>query len=202
VIRCIIALAALPLLLPGQEVVTFQSGNLRLRGVLYRPPGSGPFPAMLYNHGSVPDNSAASDALGPLFAKRGWVFFMPSRRGQGLSATAGPYIRNEITAAVRQGGIRSGAATMVGLLETDHLSDQLAALAWLRQQPFVAKTAVGGNSFGGIEAVLGVEKESSYCAATDASGGTESWAQAPELQAAMIRAVKNAHAKRYGRWRK
>jgi dipeptidyl aminopeptidase/acylaminoacyl peptidase len=121
------------------------------------------------------------------------VFFMPSRRGQGLSASAGPYIRDEITAAVTKGGIRNGAATMIHLLETDHLNDQLAALAWLRKKGFVRsnRIAVAGNSFGGIETVLGAER-GSYCAAVDSSGGAESWAEAPELQAIMIRAVRNS----------
>jgi len=46
------------LLLPSfsfsQEVVTFPSGSLTLRGVVYRPRGRGPFPAIIYNHGSAP----------------------------------------------------------------------------------------------------------------------------------------------------
>ena len=44
----------LPLHLPAQEVVTFPSGALRLHGVVYRPKGKGPFPAVVYNHGSAP----------------------------------------------------------------------------------------------------------------------------------------------------
>jgi dipeptidyl aminopeptidase/acylaminoacyl peptidase len=172
VLRNFIAFVCIPLLLSGQEVVAFHSGDLILRGVLYRPNGAGPFPAIVYNHGSAPDNSAASDALGPLFVKRGWVFFMPSRRGQGLSVSAGPYIRDEIAAAIKKGGIRGGATTMVRLLETDHLNDQLAALAWLRANRIVqsSRIAVAGNSFGGIETVLGAEK-GSYCAGIDSSGG-------------------------------
>jgi hypothetical protein len=39
------------------------------------------------------------DALGPVFASHGWVFFGPYRRGQGLSASAGPYIGDQIAAA-------------------------------------------------------------------------------------------------------
>lgn len=69
------------------EVVTFPSGGLVLRGVLYTPSGNGPFPAALYNHGSAPGM---------------------------LSAEA--------------------FDAMVHLLETDHLQDQMAALAWLRKQ--------------------------------------------------------------------
>ncbi|MGH9702204.1 MAG: alpha/beta hydrolase family protein [Candidatus Acidiferrales bacterium] len=168
-----------------------------LKGVIYKPQGAGPFPAVVYNHGSAPGmlSEQAFQALGPLFVNHGWVFFGPYRRGQGLSAAAGPYIGTEISTAVKTGGMRAGAATMVRLLETDHLNDQIAALAWLRKQDFVLpkRVAVAGNSFGGIEVVLGAEK-ANYCAAIDSAGGAQSWAEAPEIQAAMKRAVRNSNA--------
>jgi carboxymethylenebutenolidase len=177
--------------------ITFPSGALMLKGVLFRPEGAGPFPAVVYNHGSAAGmlSQEAFDALGPVFVRHGWVFFGPYRRGQGLSAQAGPYIGDQIDQAQKQGGIAAGAATMVHLLETDHLDDQLAALAWLRRQPFVnpKRVAAAGNSFGGIETLLGVERET-YCAAIDSAGGAESWALAPVLQTMMTRAVRNAKA--------
>jgi acetyl esterase/lipase len=84
---------------------------------------------------------------------------------------------------------------MVRLLETDHLNDQLAALAWLRTQSFVSRDSIGvaGNSFGGIEAVLGAER-GSYCTAVDSAGDAQSWEDAPEVQALMTRAVRNSRA--------
>jgi dipeptidyl aminopeptidase/acylaminoacyl peptidase len=186
-----------PTVSAGAEVVSFPSGELTLKGMLYKPEGTGPFPAVVYNHGSAPGmlSKVAFETLGPVFASHGWVFFGPYRRGQGLSASAGPYIGDEIAAAKKNGGITAGAAMMVRLLETDHLNDQLAALAWLRAQSFVKpdRIAVAGNSFGGIEAVLGAER-ASYCAAVDSSGAAQSWAEAPEVQALMMRAVRNSRA--------
>jgi carboxymethylenebutenolidase len=184
-------------LVNAAEVVTFPSGKIMLHGSLYMPAGKGPFPAVIYNHGSAAGMLSASAfaALGPVFASHGWVFFGPYRRGQGLSASAGPYIGDQIAAAEKSGGVTAAAAVMVRLLETDHLDDQMAALAWLRQQDFVQpdRIAVAGNSFGGIESVLGAER-GSYCAAIDSAGGAQSWADAPDLQTVMTRAVKNAHA--------
>src|SRR5947209_20530169 len=43
------------------QVVEFPSGTLHLRGYLWRPAGPGPFPAVLFSHGSggnVPDTTA------------------------------------------------------------------------------------------------------------------------------------------------
>jgi carboxymethylenebutenolidase len=191
------ALFLLPSVLAVAETVTFPSGEITLHGVLYKPEGTGPFPAIVYNHGSAPGmmSEQAFAALGPVFASHGWVFLGPYRRGQGLSASAGPYIGDQIAAAEKAGGVSAAAATMVRLLETDHLDDQLAGLAWLRKQTFVQpnRIAVAGNSFGGIEAVLGIER-GGYCAGIDSAGGAQSWAQAPALQSLMTRAVRNAKA--------
>jgi carboxymethylenebutenolidase len=176
------------------ETVSFGSGDKVLQGLLYKPNGAGPFPAVVYNHGSAPGmlSKDAFDALGPVFVSRGWVFFGPFRRGQGLSASAGPYIGDQIAAAKKK-GMSAAVTEMVRLLATDHLNDQLAALAWLRQQSFIRTDhiAVAGNSFGGVEAVLGAEK-GNYCAAVDSAGGAQSWAQAPQLQSLMTEAVRNS----------
>jgi carboxymethylenebutenolidase len=177
------------------ETVAFNSGNKILHGRLYRPAGAGPFRAILYNHGSAPGllNDQAFELIGPLFVARGWVFFAPYRRGQGLSSDAGPYIQDQIQAAHASGGEALAAETMVRLLSTEQLQDQMAAVAWLKQQPFVRPTVIAamGNSFGGIETVLGAEQVS-YCAAIDASGGAESWDKAPSLQSRMLHAVEHA----------
>jgi len=225
------------------EIVTINAGGRTLHGVLYRPVGPGPYPAVLYNHGSAPGmlNNQAFEALGPLFAGRGWVFFAPYRRGQGLSASAGPYIGDEIANARRRrlwqgvtlavpvlalvwfgvlrrqrtgirisavvaaglcaawainlGGQRAAASTMVRLLDTEQFADQLAAFEWLQHQSFVQpdRIAAAGNSFGGVEAVLGAER-AHYCAVVDAAGGAESWAAAPGLRTLMEGAVRRARA--------
>jgi carboxymethylenebutenolidase len=223
------------------ETVSFRSHGLTLHGVLYTPDGAGPFPAVLYNHGSAPGmlNNQAFEQLGPLFARRGWMFFAPYRRGQGSSQAAGPFIGDQIAAArsrrmwigvlfaipsvlllyllgararkrwiraawavglalgasvaIHVSATRAAAETMVRLLETDHLDDQLAAFRWLEAQRAVdrSRIATAGNSFGGVEALLGAERLG-YCAAIDASGGAESWASAPRLRDRMTRAARNS----------
>jgi dienelactone hydrolase len=179
------------------KIVHFKSAAIELSGELFLPKGKGPFPAVLYNHGSAPGmlNSQASKAMAPLYTKKGWIFFMPYRRGQGLSSNAGNYIGDEMENAFKAGGEKASAEKMIALLSGDHLADQLAALRWLRGQKFVQKdrVAVAGNSFGGIETVFGISKES-YCAAVVASGGAETWAKAPSLQTLMKESVRNANA--------
>ncbi|CAA0090419.1 Uncharacterised protein [Zhongshania aliphaticivorans] len=178
------------------QVVKFPSGKLTLGGELFLPEGKGPFPVVLYNHGSAPKmkNSIASAAIGPEFAKNGWGFFMPYRRGQGLSEDQGPYIIDEINSA-RWTGWGKAAKKLVELHQTDHLSDQMAALEWLKKQSFVdaGRIATAGNSFGGIQVVLGVEK-ATYCAGVNATGAAQSWEDSEGLQNVMKQAVANANS--------
>lgn len=176
------------------QSVKFPNRKLMLGGELFLPEGKGPFPVVLYNHGSAPKmkNSIASAVIGPEFAKNGWAFFMPYRRGQGLSEDQGPYIVDEIKSA-RWTGWGNAAKKLIELHQTHHLSDQMAALSWLQKQDFVelGRIATAGNSFGGIQVVLGVEK-STYCAGINASGAAQSWSGSKGLQEIMKRAVANA----------
>jgi carboxymethylenebutenolidase len=141
---------------PAPETVAFPSGDKTLHGFLYRPAGKGPFPAVLYNHGGSPGlvNQAAFDAIAPGFTAKGWVFFAPWRRGQGLSEDAGQYVVAQIQEAGKQSSEAADALT-VRLMSGEQLNDQLAGARWLEAQSFVQRhrIAVMGNSFGGIETV-------------------------------------------------
>jgi carboxymethylenebutenolidase len=178
-----------------KKKVVFPSGELTLHAVVYMPDRPGPFPAVLWNHGSWGDPMVAFDSLAPTFTERGWVLFGPFRRGQGLSRSAGPYIGDEIDRAGQSGGMKAKAAKTVSLLTREHLDDQLAAYAWLKEQSYVIvnRIAVGGNSFGGIETVLGAERVP-FCAAINGAGGSSSWALASELRDVMIRAAEVSRA--------
>lgn len=178
------------------DIVRFTANGVALGGELYKPQGAGPFPAVLWNHGSAPGmlNSQAAKLIGPLFVAKGWVFFMPYRRGQGLSSKSGAYIGDEIDLAEKQGGLHSASVTMTRLLETEQLADQMAGLSWLRSQKTVRtnQIAVAGNSFGGTETVLGAAT-GGYCAAVVVSGGAESWSSSPELQTSMKAAARKSN---------
>ena len=176
------------------KIIRFPSGELTLGGELFLPKGNGPFPFILFNHGSASKmkNSMASAAIAPEFTKNGWAFFMPYRRGQGLSEDQGAYIMDEINTA-RWTGWGMAEKKLVELHQTDHLADQMAALSWLQKQSFVQinRIATVGNSFGGIQVVLGSEKEG-YCAGINATGAAQSWDDSDDLQKIMKRAVANS----------
>jgi alpha-beta hydrolase superfamily lysophospholipase len=74
---------------PTPREVVFPSDGLELHGYLWEPSGHGPFPTVLYNHGSE-KLPGSKPVLGAFFTGQGFAFFVPHRRGQGLSP--GSYI--------------------------------------------------------------------------------------------------------------
>jgi poly(3-hydroxybutyrate) depolymerase len=80
-------LAAAPLfadVTPTEIVLAGKQG--KLQAYLWRPSGPGPFPALVYNHGSEKDPTAGlNNEMGPYLARQGYVVLFPYRRGAGKS---------------------------------------------------------------------------------------------------------------------
>ena len=60
---------------PRAEKVAFESDGLTLVGYLYRPDGAGPWPALIWNHGSEKDPGAGPqfDTVAAAFTRLGRV---------------------------------------------------------------------------------------------------------------------------------
>lgn len=65
--------------------VTFQSSDARIGGKLIRPPGAGPFPAVVLVPGSVKATRDTYDLWGLFFAANGFVVLSQDKRGVGQS---------------------------------------------------------------------------------------------------------------------
>lgn len=169
------------------ELITFTSGDLALQGFVWKPAGPGPFPAILWNHGSE-KLPGTVDSVAPYFVGRGYVFFVPHRRGQGRSP--GPYIMDQLNAAISS---EQRSQRLVALMEVQ-FQDQLAGLAYLRSLPYVVQNrlVVMGASFGGIQTMLAVERRSDYRVAVDCSGAAQTWRGSPDLRARLMAAASRA----------
>src|SRR5258708_7023145 len=75
----------------AQEVEFPGPDKKPLHGFLFKPEGDGPFPALLWNHGSEQLPGQQSE-LAQFYVSKGYVFFIPHRSGHGRSADAGEYI--------------------------------------------------------------------------------------------------------------
>lgn len=90
------------------DTVTVRSGNLLLKGLLWRPAGKRVFPSVIFCHGSYESNNLRYDAvqqtsvLGPLFARNGFIFLGLFRQGTGLSKDHGESTANLMSRALKE----------------------------------------------------------------------------------------------------
>src|SRR3954470_2467453 len=109
------------------QLVTYRLGDVPLQGWIYQPVGKGPFPAVLYNHGSE-KTPGWFPPLGKFWADHGFVFFVPHRSGHGRSP--GAYIVDEQKKfAETETDLEKVRAHTIRLHERANL-DVAAALAW------------------------------------------------------------------------
>jgi len=186
------ALAAAPQALFHKQRVAFKSGALTLTGYVYKPDGDGPFPTLLWNHGSEPDPGGVPqfDSVAAIFVPAGYAVMAPIRRGQ--SGSDGEYIQVRIQAAFRESGAADAERLMVQLMESEQLSDQLAGLAFARTLAFVDTTrlVVAGCSYGGIQTLLAAERGGGFRAAMAISPAALSWSGHSVLQERLVEAVR------------
>jgi dienelactone hydrolase len=130
-------------------LVPSQDTRVLMRTFVYRPPGEGPFPLVIINHGSVqgerrraslpqPEFLAASEWL----VRRGYAVAVPQRPGHGQ--TGGPYFETNSP----EGGCDKVDYRQSGEAIADSIQ---AAVDFFARQSFVRKTGmiVVGNSAGG-----------------------------------------------------
>lgn len=149
--------------------VIVPNGKLHLKAFLWKPAGPGPFPAVLFCHGSGgadADHTAdlaiteAAEKLAPLFLKHGYAFLYLFRRGQGLSADQGPFMQDILQREETAKGKESRQHLQFVLATTDHLDDVIAGLTFLKATPGIdpKRVAIMGHSFGGQLTLLAAER--------------------------------------------
>lgn len=168
------------------QEVTFKSGDLKLYGYIWKPEGKGPFPAVLWNHGSEKNPGPEPD-LGQFYVQNHYALFVPHRRGHGRSQ--GQHIMEALE------GI-SGPERGKRMLELQdaELADVVNALAFLKSQPFVDpnRIAISGCSFGGIQTLLAGEKDLGIRALVPFAPAAMTWERNLLIAPRMKQAVDNA----------
>lgn len=189
----------------ARQTIEISSGKLRLQAFLWKPGGPGPFPAVLFNHGSGGADAAttagmpiteAAERLAPLFLKHGYAFLYLFRRGQGLSADQAPFMQDVLEREEVAKGKEARQHLQFILGTTDQLDDVTAALAFLKTVPGVdpRRVAVAGHSFGGQLTLLAAERDGAVRAVVTFGAAANSWARSPELRERLLMAVGKTSA--------
>jgi carboxymethylenebutenolidase len=171
---------------PKPELVYFLSGDVLRRGCVYKPPGKGPFPAIIYNQATTKPSIEMGDTapfltLAKLYTQRGYVLFLPGRR-----LADGSFAEK-----------KDGTTTTQNQLVMDalkfHERDLEAAIAWFKAQSYVdeKRVFVSGHSSGALNSLLLAEKELGIRGVIAFSPAAKVWGENPLLREAMTNAVRN-----------
>jgi carboxymethylenebutenolidase len=171
------------------EAHEFASAPHRLKGYLFVPPGPGPFPCMIYNHGSGlteghEDNAAPGIPI--LLNSWGIACFFPHRRGYGFSP--GPTWRSECSAPEFSPEYNTQLVKRLAA-ESD---DVLAAFAHVRTLARIDPGRIGvmGSSFGGVNTLLAASRAPDFRCAVEFAGAAMNWDRNPTIAAHMVEAAR------------
>jgi dienelactone hydrolase len=177
---------------PAYETLFYTADGLKLQAYLYTPQGKGPFPLVVYNHGSRPGQERLEwpvAFIAQLLVPAGYAVLVPERRGYG---------RSEGTAFTEEIGQDRGAK-FVARLKAE-ARDALAAADYVlaEKRPTVDATRVAmmGFSFGGLVTTFAAS-DPKFRAAVVQAPGALTWPRSPELRSALPDA---AHRIRVPTW--
>ena len=179
----------------GADTVMVRSGAVALQAICWHPSGRGPFPAVLFNHGShsTQDTTATAEAavIGPVFARHGYVLLFLFRQGVGLSSGLGDAEGDLMDSAAAAAGQDGRNRVQLQLLEHRAMAEAMAGLDYLRRRPEVdaRRIAVAGHSFGGSLTILLAGRNTALRAAVVFSGSAFSWDRSAELRARLLAAA-------------
>lgn len=168
--------------------IAFRSGPHALKGWLHLPPGPGPFPCLITNHGSGIDKGTedvSRPGTAALLMSWGIASFLPHRRGYG--ASEGPGWREEVSAPY---GSDAYDAALAARLHAES-DDILAALDVVAGLPEIDARHIGvmGSSFGGTTTLLAASRTQRFTCAIDFAGAAMNWDRTPGLRRLMTDAA-------------
>lgn len=181
-----VALNGLPVV---PEEAEFVSDGRTLKGYLCLPPGPGPHPCMVINHGSgIAQGSTewCRPGVAALLMSWGVATFLPHRRGYGNSP--GTPWRGDVSAEF---GTEVYDRQLAKRLD-DEAEDVVAALDYVQGRSEIDADHVGvmGSSFGGTVTLLAASRCSRFRCAVEFAGAAMNWEKTPGLRALMLGAAE------------
>lgn len=171
---------------PPHETLFYAHDGLKLEAYLYKPEGAGPFPLVVYNHGSAVAGQERDEWPAPYIARllvpAGYAVLVPERRGYGKS---------EGTPFSEDIGSDRGPKYIARMQAES--GDVNAALDYVLKHAGSSidakRVAIMGWSFGGIVTTLAASGSASYAAAIVQAPGALNWDRSADLRQALTAAA-------------
>ena len=172
---------------PPHDTFFYTHDGLRLEAYFYRPDGDGPFPLVVYNHGSAPPGQERVEwragFMGRLLPPAGYAVLVPERRGYGKSE--GMPFSEEVG--------RDRGPRYIARMRAE-AGDLLAAAEHVTKDPSFRidprRRGMIGYSFGGIVTTLAVSGRADFAGAVIQAPGALNWDRSSELRAALTSAAE------------
>src|ERR1041384_8277868 len=112
----------------NKQRVTYVNDGLTLVGYVYKPNGAGPFPTVVWNHGSEknPGGGPQYDSVAAIFVPAGYAVMAPMRRGH--SDSQGAWISDTLQALRRSGKGLIAERLMVRVMGDEQPNDPMPGL--------------------------------------------------------------------------
>ena len=172
------------------ETLFYTHDGLRLEAYLYKPAGDGPFPLVVYNHGSTTPDQERTEWPAPYIARllvpAGYAVLVPERRGYAKSEGA------QFSVEIGQDRGERYVARMRA-----EAGDVNAALDYVRASDRSIdgkRVAIMGWSFGGIVTTLAAAARERYAAVVVQAPGALNWDKSEPLRTAMADAAREIRA--------
>jgi dienelactone hydrolase len=161
--------------------------GLKQVAYLYLPPGPGPHPAIVFNHGSRVGREREPrrwEEQAERMTARGYAVLVPERRGYG------PSEGSTFSEATRDGGAQLSSALFAPRM-IDEAGDVLASLALLdRAEIDRSRLFICGRSLGGIVTVMCGGRSRAFRAGCSMCAAALTWDESPHIQQAMLEAAR------------
>ena len=163
----------------GYSTVFYSSGALRIEAYIYRPAGAGPFPVVVYSHGSRKGSEREERPMafvGAALAREGYLVVVPERRGYGTS---------DGKTFAEDAGTDVGPR-MIARLEAE-AGDVVAAMTYAATIDGAdgKRLALVGFSQGGSVSVRAASLRPDVRALVNQAGGALTWPRSPDLRRAL-----------------
>ncbi|HKW02966.1 MAG TPA: alpha/beta fold hydrolase [Vicinamibacterales bacterium] len=182
--RLVLALVSLTPFIAARQpqpytTTSYPSSTLHIEAYVYRPTGAGPFPVVIYSHGSRKGYEREERPMvfvGNMLSSAGYLVVVPERRGYGKSD--GRTFNEEVGTDV--------GARMIARLEAE-ADDVIAAIAYAGtiDGADMDRLALVGFSQGGSVSIRVASKRPNVRALVDQAGGSLTWPRSPDLQKAL-----------------
>lgn len=168
---------------PPHETVFYKNGTLNLEAYVYTPEGKGPFPLVVYNHGSRAGQERVEWPVGYIarwLLPEGFAVIVPERRGYGRSDGA-PFSEDI--------GAERGDRFLERMKQ--EASDVNAAVAYAQTHLPIDRKRITtiGYSFGGIVTTLAASESTAYARIVNQAPGALNWGKSEPLRNLLVAAA-------------